>query len=116
MPEDERTTPQVRLVYDLLIKAHPGYHNFRDEGDWAFAQKVPLSDPRSRAHDPAGSRRPRSAWESAALFSRSAGNSAIADSWLCPYRPAPLNVYTPAQTSQSRWLGLRRVGGTPDPL
>jgi predicted O-methyltransferase YrrM len=40
MPEDERTTPQVRRVYDLLVKTHPHYHNFRDEGDWAFAQKV----------------------------------------------------------------------------
>jgi len=40
MPEDERTTKQVRLVYDLLVKTHPGYHNFRDEGEWAFAQKI----------------------------------------------------------------------------
>jgi hypothetical protein len=39
MPEDERTTRQVRLVYDLLVKTHPEYHNFRDEGEWAFAQK-----------------------------------------------------------------------------
>jgi predicted O-methyltransferase YrrM len=43
MPEDERTSKQVRLVYDLLVKVHPGYHNFRDEGEWAFAQKLPLS-------------------------------------------------------------------------
>jgi predicted O-methyltransferase YrrM len=40
MPEDERTSPQVRLVYDLLVKTHPNYHNFRDEGEWAFAQKL----------------------------------------------------------------------------
>ena len=40
MPADERTAQQVRLVYDLLVKTHTGYHNFRDEGDWAFAQKV----------------------------------------------------------------------------
>jgi predicted O-methyltransferase YrrM len=40
MPEDERTAPQVRLVYDLLVKTHPQYHNFRDEGEWAFAQKL----------------------------------------------------------------------------
>jgi hypothetical protein len=39
MPEDERTTAQIRLVYDLLVKTHPDYHNFRDEGEWAFAQK-----------------------------------------------------------------------------
>jgi hypothetical protein len=40
MPEDERTSAQVRLVYDLLVKTHPSYHNFRDEGEWAFAQKM----------------------------------------------------------------------------
>jgi predicted O-methyltransferase YrrM len=41
MPDDERTTKQVRLVYDLLVKTHPNYHNFRDEGEWGFAQKMP---------------------------------------------------------------------------
>jgi predicted O-methyltransferase YrrM len=40
MPEDERTAPQVRLVYDLLVKTHPNYGAFRVEGDWALAQKV----------------------------------------------------------------------------
>jgi predicted O-methyltransferase YrrM len=40
MPEDERTTPQMRLVYELLVKPHHNYHNFRDEGEWAFAQKI----------------------------------------------------------------------------
>jgi hypothetical protein len=45
MPEDERTTKQIRLVYDLLVKTHPGYHNFRDEGEWAFAQKAAGSAP-----------------------------------------------------------------------
>jgi predicted O-methyltransferase YrrM len=39
MPEEERTTPQVRKVYDLLVKTHPSYHRFRVQSDWAFAQK-----------------------------------------------------------------------------
>jgi len=39
MPEDERTTPQVRKVYELLVKSHPQYHNFRMENGWAYAQK-----------------------------------------------------------------------------
>jgi predicted O-methyltransferase YrrM len=43
MPDDERATPQIRLVYDLLVKTHPHYHNFRDEGEWAFAQKAATS-------------------------------------------------------------------------
>jgi predicted O-methyltransferase YrrM len=46
MPEDERTTAQVRLVYDLLVRTHPNYHNFRDEGEWAFAQKMGSSSSR----------------------------------------------------------------------
>jgi predicted O-methyltransferase YrrM len=49
MPEDERTSRQVRLVYDLLVKAHPSYHNFRDEGEWGFAQKLPTSGEQSAA-------------------------------------------------------------------
>jgi predicted O-methyltransferase YrrM len=49
MPEDERATPQVRLVYELLVKPHPGYHNLRVEGEWAFAQKTDDADQRSPA-------------------------------------------------------------------
>jgi predicted O-methyltransferase YrrM len=44
MPADERTLPQVRLVYDLLVKTHPSYRSFRIDEDWAFAQKVGDSD------------------------------------------------------------------------
>lgn len=40
MPEDERETPQVRKVYELLVKTHPSYTNFETEQDWAFAQKL----------------------------------------------------------------------------
>ena len=40
MPEDERSTRQVRMVYDLLVKTHPSYGNFRDEGEWGFARKI----------------------------------------------------------------------------
>jgi predicted O-methyltransferase YrrM len=45
MPEDERTTKQIRLVYDLLVKTHQNYHNFRDEGEWGFAQKTGSTSP-----------------------------------------------------------------------
>jgi predicted O-methyltransferase YrrM len=40
MPEDERVTPQVRKVYELLVKTHPGYGGFRTADDWAYAQKL----------------------------------------------------------------------------
>jgi predicted O-methyltransferase YrrM len=39
LPLEEQTTPQVRKIYDLLVKPHPDYHNFREEEGWAFAQK-----------------------------------------------------------------------------
>ncbi|MEM9852716.1 MAG: hypothetical protein AAF761_12065, partial [Pseudomonadota bacterium] len=31
---------QVGKVYDLLVRTHPGYGNFRVDGQWAFAQKL----------------------------------------------------------------------------
>jgi predicted O-methyltransferase YrrM len=39
MPVEERETPQVKKVFDLLVKTHPQYHNFIEEGSWAYAQK-----------------------------------------------------------------------------
>jgi predicted O-methyltransferase YrrM len=39
MPAEERTTPQVRKVFELLVVTHPGYEQFRMDGDWAFARK-----------------------------------------------------------------------------
>ncbi len=39
MPPDERDTPQVRKVYELLVKGHPDYARFKVEAGWAFAQK-----------------------------------------------------------------------------
>jgi predicted O-methyltransferase YrrM len=39
---EERTTPQVREVFELLVVPHPDYANFvvYDQQDWAMAQKV----------------------------------------------------------------------------
>ena len=39
MPPDERTAPQVRMVYELLVKRDLSFENFAVEGQWAFAQK-----------------------------------------------------------------------------
>lgn len=39
-PLEERTTPQVRKVWELLVKPHPNYTNFREQGSWGYAQKV----------------------------------------------------------------------------
>lgn len=40
MPKDEKECPQLRKVYELLVKTQPGYGNFREEENWAFAQKI----------------------------------------------------------------------------
>ncbi len=40
MPQDERDTPQVRLVYELLVKTHPNFGEFGIRDDWAYAQKL----------------------------------------------------------------------------
>ncbi|MFA7570645.1 MAG: class I SAM-dependent methyltransferase [Sulfurimonadaceae bacterium] len=39
MPEDEKTEPQVKKIFDLLVKTHPNYHNFKVENGWGYAQK-----------------------------------------------------------------------------
>ena len=39
MPADEKTTQQVKRVYELLVKTHPDYHNFTISNGWAYAQK-----------------------------------------------------------------------------
>jgi predicted O-methyltransferase YrrM len=39
MPEEERQAPQVRLVYELLVKRDPGFDVFFVEGPWGFARK-----------------------------------------------------------------------------
>ncbi len=38
-PLEERITPQVRKVWELLVKPHPNYTKFREQGGWGYAQK-----------------------------------------------------------------------------
>ena len=40
MPAEEKTTPQVRKVYELLVKTHPAYGEFIQKDDWAYARKL----------------------------------------------------------------------------
>ena len=39
MPDDFRVTPQVRKVFELLVKQHPDYRRCRVKRDWGYAQK-----------------------------------------------------------------------------
>jgi predicted O-methyltransferase YrrM len=41
-PEEERITPQVRKVWELLVQPHPHYSNFYEQGGWGFAQKIDI--------------------------------------------------------------------------
>jgi predicted O-methyltransferase YrrM len=47
MPLEEKTTAQVKKIYELLVKTHSGYHNFRVENGWAFAQKRAIGELRT---------------------------------------------------------------------
>lgn len=41
MSKEEQETPQIQKVYDILVKNHPNYHNFKilNNNQWALAQK-----------------------------------------------------------------------------
>jgi predicted O-methyltransferase YrrM len=39
MPAEERSVPQVRRVYELLVKPDPEFENFYEVGQWAYARK-----------------------------------------------------------------------------
>ena len=39
LPEEERVTPQVRKVWELIVKRHTSYGDFREDGALAFARK-----------------------------------------------------------------------------
>lgn len=40
MPLEEKRTPQVRKVYELLVKTHPGYGDYLEKDRWAYARKL----------------------------------------------------------------------------
>jgi len=42
MPVEERNTPQVKKVYELLVTPHPFYENLSVKGHWGYAQKKVL--------------------------------------------------------------------------
>jgi predicted O-methyltransferase YrrM len=39
LTEREFATEQIRKVWELLVKQHPSFHNFREDRRWGFAQK-----------------------------------------------------------------------------
>ena len=41
MSDEEKNTPQIKKVFDLLVRTHPDYHNFNilHDGQWGVAQK-----------------------------------------------------------------------------
>jgi predicted O-methyltransferase YrrM len=40
MPAEEKDTPQVRMIWDLLVKAHPSFDFLVEKGNWAYARKA----------------------------------------------------------------------------
>jgi predicted O-methyltransferase YrrM len=39
LPPEERETPQVRKIWDLLVKTHPDVDQLIDNGHWGYARK-----------------------------------------------------------------------------
>lgn len=39
LPAEQRTCPQIGAVFDLLVRTHPQYTNFRVEDGWGWAEK-----------------------------------------------------------------------------
>jgi predicted O-methyltransferase YrrM len=39
IPPEERSVPQVRKVWELLVQRHPGYTDFKEENGWGLARK-----------------------------------------------------------------------------
>jgi predicted O-methyltransferase YrrM len=68
LTEDERTTPQMLKVFELLVCQHPAFGSFRVEDDkWGWAQKL----------DPSGSRSGEEQHLDAAYARRSLGDDLI---------------------------------------
>ena len=46
MSKEEQETPQIKKVFDVLVKNHPDYHNFKisHKSQWALAQKKESED------------------------------------------------------------------------
>ncbi len=40
MQKEQRKTPQIRKVYELLVKSHPSYDQFMEKRGWAYARKM----------------------------------------------------------------------------
>lgn len=46
MSDEERKTAQVRKVYELLVRTHPDYTDFRERDGWGWARKAPAAPAR----------------------------------------------------------------------
>lgn len=40
LDQEEKTTKQIKNVWELLVKQHPGYNKFKEINGWCFAQKA----------------------------------------------------------------------------
>jgi predicted O-methyltransferase YrrM len=44
LPEEMRSTPQVRLVWEKLVLPNPNFSEFREAGGWGWAKKVSATE------------------------------------------------------------------------
>jgi predicted O-methyltransferase YrrM len=45
LPEEQKSTPQIAKVYELLVCQHAGYDSLRVDDNWGWARKRPDGDP-----------------------------------------------------------------------
>jgi predicted O-methyltransferase YrrM len=41
LSEEELHEPHIRAVFDVLLRPHPAFAEFRDDGEWGWAKKAP---------------------------------------------------------------------------
>ena len=42
LPYEEKYTPQIKKVFNLLVMQHPSYGNFEIRNNWGYAQKIKI--------------------------------------------------------------------------
>ena len=92
MPEDERTTPQVREVVELLIRPHPEVSEWTEDKKWGYAQKK--GGARSIPED--------GIWESISIQAEKVREDAR--------RSFPVSITIPPDVNTTEWRNLIREG------
>ena len=59
LSDEQLREPHARAVFDVLLKSHPSFTEFRDDGDWGWAEKAPGAPRRLTLQTQTAARRQR---------------------------------------------------------